>query len=462
MVQLFKDQLLGVGCYGAVCKAKSGDLLCAAKIINPNLLDPTLMYRIQEKSGDHTSWNETKWFQKESKFLFELRHPTLVQYLGLCQDPETSLPVVLMELMEDNLTHYLKAPRAIPHHVQVDICLDVAQALSYLHSNCIIHKNLCSNNVLLDEHGRAKVTDFGMATLADLNPHNICFPFLAVREKQDYFPPEALKDEPVYTEKMDCFSFGVIVIQILTRLPPKPGNRWKSVTINKPQLGLPRNWSVPVPEVERRQNHIGLIGKGLPLLSVALECLRDANIERPSAEELSSRISTLKNSSVYADSFRSSQESSKSVVLATNSKDQEIIVKLKTKVEQLTKELAQKDHTIAKSQEEAGILKKRLQEMHIKSTRSWLDVDRSQLKRQHSDSEVSRNWQQRMDKPTELKHSSMGQNGTCSGTPSKKGSLQHSAPVIGSSCTLVGHGLVPMPLEAAYQSLSTQSCPTVQ
>ena len=42
-------------------------------------------------------------------------------------------------------------------------------------------------------------------------------------------PPEAVKDDPVYNEKIDCFSFGVITIQILTQQYPKPGDRWQEV-----------------------------------------------------------------------------------------------------------------------------------------------------------------------------------------------------------------------------------------
>ena len=48
-----------------------------------------------------------------------------------------------------------------------------------------------------------------------------------------YMPPEAVKDKPVYTEKIDCFSFGVVAVQIVTRQFPKPGDR--QVTLNDPR-----------------------------------------------------------------------------------------------------------------------------------------------------------------------------------------------------------------------------------
>ena len=413
MVQLFKDQLLGVGSYGVVCRAKSGSLLCAAKIVNPNLMNPTIMYRIPEEiRGEGTTCNERKWFEQESKFLFELRHPNLVQYLGLCQDPETNLPVLLMELVEDNLTHFLKVPRPTPFYLQVDICHDIAQALLYLHSNHIIHKNLCSNNVLMSKHDTAKLTDFGMALLADLNPKKIYYPFLAIQDKRDYMPPEALKDKPIYTDKTDCFSFGVLVLQILTRKSPKPGSRRKSVKINKSQPGLPRNScvDVPVSEIERRKDHIDSVDLGHLLLPIALDCLKDVHIERPSAEELCSRMAALKTGSTYGESVRSSQETKESIEQAAHSKDRQIM-ELLAKVEHLTKEVAQKNHIIATSQEETGKLKKQLQEILSKSSQHRrIESDTEQEWKYSDKKEPALCHVERSMKSTE--RSSTGQNGT--------------------------------------------------
>lgn len=359
MVQLFKDQLLGIGSYGAVCKAKSGELLCAAKIINPNLLDPGMMYRIQDKQGGESEdsgrgegekWTIIRWFKQESEFLYKLRHPNLVQYLGLCRDPDTGLPVILMELMVENLTHHLRTLGPIPYHVQVNICRDVARALSFLHSSNIIHKNLCSNNVLLTNNGGTKVTDFGMATLADLNPQSIPFPSMAIQDKLAYMPPEAVKEHPVYTERMDSFSFGVIIVEILTRRLPNPGDRWK---YNCP--GMPKDIAcIPVTEVERRRDHIDLIDQDHSLLPIALDCLKDKAIERPSAKQFCNRLATLKEGSKYKASIKSATKESeqRSEQASLDSRDKQIM-ELQARVEELTKELAERDHKIAEQQEEA-------------------------------------------------------------------------------------------------------------
>ena len=91
---------------------------------------------------------------------------------------------------------------------------DITLALSFLHSNRIIHRDLSSNNVLLIDNIRAKLTDFGMARLGDLNLHTTQI-------------TKAVQDKPVYTEKIDCFSFGVITVQTLIQEFPKPGDRMK-------------------------------------------------------------------------------------------------------------------------------------------------------------------------------------------------------------------------------------------
>ena len=163
-----KDQTLGMGAYGAVYKAKCDDLFCAAEIIHPTLFDPTALHQIAPHREHRLP---IKRFQLECKFLSTIRHPNIVLYLGTHQDSDTGLPVLLMELMDDSLTHFLESsPQPIPYNIQVNICHDIALALSFLHSNGIVHRDLSSNNVLLIDNVRAKVTDFGMARLGDQNP----------------------------------------------------------------------------------------------------------------------------------------------------------------------------------------------------------------------------------------------------------------------------------------------------
>ena len=220
----------------------------------------------------------------------------------------THLPVLLMELMDDSLTHFLEtSTQPISYHIQLNICHDVTLALSFLHSNSIIHRDLSSNNVLLRGITIAKVTDFRMAKLGDINPQATRFTNTMCPGTDVYMPPEAVQDKPVCIKKIDCFSSGVIIVQILTKQFPKPGHRLQEVELNHPAI---RTGAVlvHVPEVERQQNHISQVDPNHNLLPIALDCLKDKDSERPSAHQLCERVADLKGMPKYRDSARVLQD----------------------------------------------------------------------------------------------------------------------------------------------------------
>ena len=296
-VELIKTESLGIGSYGAVCKAMCDDLPCAAKILHPTF---------QFTAPGTTS--VMRKFEQECRLLSAIKHPHIVQFLGTYRDPESRLPVLLMELMDESLTRFLeRTQEPLPYHTEVNLCHDIALALSYLHSNGIVHRDLSSNNVLLMAGSRAKVTDFGMVKLYDVNrstahltPLTLCPGTVA------YMSPEALGEPPVYTDRLDSFSLGVLGIQIMSRQFPDPGDRFHVVAIVDPRFPSGRA-KVDIPEIERRQPHISLINPDHPLLPVALDCLKDNDRERPSCHELCGCISTLKASPLYTESQQQSR-----------------------------------------------------------------------------------------------------------------------------------------------------------
>ena len=339
-IQLFKDQTLGIGSYGKVCRAKCDHVPCAAKIIHETLFDPVAEQQMP-RGREHRL--PIRRFEQECEFLSTIRHPNVIQYLGMYQDPDTGLPVLLMELMDDSLTHFLESSiQPIPYHIRVNFCHDIILALTFLHANGIVHRDLSSNNVLLVGNIRAKVTDFGMAKLGDLSPQASHLTFTMCPGADVYMPPEAVKDQPIYTDKIDCFSFGVIVVQILTLQFPKPGDRQKSVAVDYP--GLPSNVYVPVPETERRQNHIRQVDSNDPLLPIALDCLKDRDIERPSALQLCERLLAVKEASEFTDSIRTAQNLERHM--------QEQLLSLRDQIQGLRSEVAHLNEVVSANQQE--------------------------------------------------------------------------------------------------------------
>ena len=294
-VEIYNNQVLGIGAYGKVCKAKCGQLPCAAKLLHDTLF----------QDNDPGTRNLTSKFLQECQFLSTIKHPSIVQYLGTASDPQSRRPVLLMELMDESLTRFLdRLTGPLPYHSQLNICHDVALALAYLHSNAIIHRDLSSNNVLLiGEGSRAKVTDFGMSKLMDMNPRMT--PLTQVPGTPAYMPPEALITPPHYSSRLDCFSHGVLTLQIITRNFPNPGD---ATTIIEDRRFPTGRVSVFIPESERRKKDIDLIEPSHPLLPITLDCLKDRDTERPSADELCGRLASLKWEPRYTHSVEQTRE----------------------------------------------------------------------------------------------------------------------------------------------------------
>ena len=335
-IELFKSERLGIGSYGAVCKAKCDGGFCAAKFLHDML-----------QAGD-----PMERFEQECNFMSDISHPNIVQYLGTYQDPESRLPVLLMELMDESLTKFLERSEVpLSYHVQVNLCHDVAMALAYLHSKCIIHRDLSSNNVLI-AGSRAKVADFGMSKLAArMTRMTKCPGTLA------YMPPEALTDPPVYRYKLDSFSFGVLAIQIMTRQFPNPGPQVKTVVDNQSPVGEVK---VPVPETERRRSHIELIDPSHRLLVPAKECLEYSEHNRPSAQELCQQLEVLKKGFWYNESVQRAEEQHHHAQEITNLQHQLQI--REQELEILREQLQRKEKVLATQQQQIGQLEQELKQ----------------------------------------------------------------------------------------------------
>ena len=367
-VELFKTENLGVGSYGAVCKAMCDDLPCAAKILHPALFQYT--------TPGTTS--VMRKFEQECRLLSAIKHPHIVQYLGMYRDPESKLPVLLMELMDESLTRFLEqSDDPLPYHTEVNLCHDIAMALSYLHSNGIVHRDLSSNNVLLIAGSRAKVTDFGMVKLYDLNRSTAHHTTLTqCPGTLAYMSPEALEEPPVYTYKLDSFSLGVLGVQIMTRQFPDPGERFQIMKINDPRIPSGRV-RVDVPEVERRRSHINLIDPAHPLLPFALDCLKDRDTERPSCHELCGHMSTLKASPKYTESVQQSQVNTK----PTQSTSRESREREMQQSQQLQQQLQAKDDRLHTQSEQLRRNEEQIQQQQqqILGLRTLLSTTDEQL-----------------------------------------------------------------------------------
>ena len=331
-IQLYKSESLGSGSYGGVCKAQCDGLLCAAKIMHPTLFD----------LRDPGTASYLRKFREECHLLSLARHPNVVQYLGTYTDPDTRLPVLLMELCDESLTAFLeRSPGPLSYHIQVNICHDIALALVYLHSNGLIHRDLTGNNVLMIAGPRAKITDFGMSKLATVNPRMTALTLCPGNVL--YMSPEALDEAKSYTAKLDVFSFGVIVIQILTRQFPNPTDRHQMVYVAEFDEMLKRE----VPDSERRKTHLQLIPEAYSLKPLALQCLKKKENERPSALQLCERLSELKQSSQYIESREHALARREQVSERELQQTQQLVSEFQESLQQKDKTITELQRTIS-------------------------------------------------------------------------------------------------------------------
>ena len=232
------------------------ECLYATKLLCPIFNDPSIV-------------TTRRRFEQECHFLTDMKHPHIAQYLGTSHDPNSSLVVLLMEIVVECLiNHPERCQKPLTCHIKVKLCRDIAKALAYLHSKEIINRDLSGNNALLLD-GRSKITVFGMSKLLDSNcrmmPLTMCPGTLA------YMPPEALRVPPVYSKKIDCFSFGVLQIQIMTRQFPDPGPPKRVVENSRSPTGT---LEIPVLDSKCHKFHIDLINPTHTVLQTALDCLK--------------------------------------------------------------------------------------------------------------------------------------------------------------------------------------------
>lgn len=301
-VEVYRNKPLGRGAYGAVYRAKGDDLPCAAKLIH------SVFFEYQDPGLNEL----VRKFTEECKLLSSLVHPNVVQFLGVAflnNHGLTKIPVMITEIMDESLMKFIERSRhsetTPPYHVQVDIMYDVALALSYLHSRNILHRDLSSNNVLLNMGVKAKVSDFGVAKFHDLQAHYSSSRLLTNCPGTPVFmPPEANRTPPKYTDKLDVFSWGVVCIHLLSLQDPSPGPDMIQAIDSSGQDVLRL-----VSEKQRRESEISSISHDNLLLPIALQCIADKARDRPTAHKLCEFLESFKPSEVYQQSQeRLSQE----------------------------------------------------------------------------------------------------------------------------------------------------------
>ncbi|CAM0946399.1 unnamed protein product [Alopecurus aequalis] len=186
------------------------------------------MVRLPERDEERRRALEEQ-FNSEVAFLSRLRHPNVVQFVAACKRPPVYC-IITEYMSQGTLRMYLhkKDPYSLSPETVLRLALDVARGMEYLHAQGVIHRDLKSHNLLLNEDMRVKVADFGTSCLEAHSSRAGAGAAGGAEGKGTnmgtyrWMAPEMVRDKPC-TRKVDVYSFGVVLWELTTCLVPFQG-----------------------------------------------------------------------------------------------------------------------------------------------------------------------------------------------------------------------------------------------
>ena len=266
---------LGKGSYATVVEVFYRGLRCAAR--------KTVDSFHRERVGDLL-----ERFASECSMLSGLRHPHIVQFLGVYFERGLDVPVLVMEYLPATLAGFLDNYGVFPDEIGYSVLRDVALGLTYLHEHTpqpIIHRDLSANNILLTSGMTAKISDLGVARILNLTPAEMGR-MTQTPGTQAYMPPEAMVTTPKYDKCIDIFSYGVLMLHVLC-------GKWPLPTREAVEPGLLGSLKA-ISEIERRETYLAKIGRNHPLMNLIRLCLANNPDHRPNIQVILRQVSAVK------------------------------------------------------------------------------------------------------------------------------------------------------------------------
>ncbi|EFA81288.1 LISK family protein kinase [Heterostelium album PN500] len=172
-----------------------------------------------------------KFIEREIASLKMISHPNVIQFYGIAEKERSFF--LLTELVAGGDLHwYIKnLDIKMSWRLVLLIAKDIASSMVYLHNNNVVHRDLKSTNLLVAENWVIKVCDFGLARKVDLSAKSQ----MTICGTDDWMAPEVLLGES-YDKSCDVFSFGIVLIELVTRLRLTPRIRNENLGIDQPYV----------------------------------------------------------------------------------------------------------------------------------------------------------------------------------------------------------------------------------
>ena len=294
----FTGTRIGAGAYGSV-EEVTIPVGAAAKKIHDIFQDRS---EIPDDEIDKASTQ----FVRECQLMSTLRHPNIVQFLGLCFFQGSRLPALVMERLLTSLHDLLDpetqpppdAPRPLSFFtlgLKCRVLHNVASGLDYLHQQTppIIHRDLSARNILLNWRLVGKIADLGVARIVPRM--RAAATMTKAPGASPYMPPEAIapaesdEQKSKYDVSIDVFSFGVVTIFTIGEtfpcdpLAPTYTNRETGLLVARTEL---QRRSEYMRSVNTQLRACGQLRGDHPLIQLIQQCLQNVPVKRPSIREV--------------------------------------------------------------------------------------------------------------------------------------------------------------------------------
>ncbi|XP_059431578.1 putative leucine-rich repeat receptor-like serine/threonine-protein kinase At2g19230 [Corylus avellana] len=223
-----------------------------------------------------------KEFQAEAQLLIVVHHRNLVSLVGYCDEGDQKKALIYEYMSNGNLQQQLSVTNTcvLKWNERLHIAVDAAHGLEYLHNGCkppIIHRDLKTSNILLNEHMQAKIADFGLsrAFVNENDSHVSTRPAGTL----GYLDP-GFQASRIFNKKSDVYSFGIILFELITGQPAIVRGPVKNIHISE--------WINPLIERGDIQNIVDPRLEGAfntnsawKAVEIAMSCIAPVAIERP-------------------------------------------------------------------------------------------------------------------------------------------------------------------------------------
>ncbi|KAG6672364.1 hypothetical protein I3842_16G053800 [Carya illinoinensis] len=279
-----KTRVLGQGSFGTVYKGVlPNDKVVAIK--KSNVVDQS----------------QIEQFINEMVVLAKINHENVVKLLGCCL--ETEVPLLVYEFIKKGTLfdhiHDKNLSSSLSWEKRLKVALETARALSYIHfetSMSIIHRDVKTTNILLDDNHTAKVSDFGASRLVPLDHTRLT---TVVQGTLGYLDPEYFHTNQL-TDKSDVYSFGVVIAELLT------GEKALSMDRPESERNLAMYFVTALKEdrllqiIDDRIVKEGNIEEIKEVANIAKQCLKVRGEDRPSMKQVTKELEGLRLSEKHS------------------------------------------------------------------------------------------------------------------------------------------------------------------